>query len=415
MPTFQYEALTLRDRKRLNGVISASDERQARERLRDQDLMVTKIQAVNSKAAQAKAGRRPMQFLDKITSKFQNVSTKEKIAFTRNLSMMVKAGIPLTEALLYYENYTKTLKMKVVINTLRRDILAGRSLSQAMVRFPEAFDEVYINVVRTGESSGELDNTLTKLTERMEKAKKRQAKVTSALMYPAIVMVIVVLVLMVMFLLVLPTFEDVYEKLRVELPWITQVMLGISWALRNYWFVVLPLLGALGFGAYRFWQTPVGRAWVDKYILMVPQLGLVINLLNNASFLSTLLISFGSGLPIVEALVLSASTVNHVHMRAAFEKVSIKIQAGQSLSTSLAQTGYLPDLVMLMVSTGEESGELDKMLHSSMDYLEEETNYRIEGLIQLIEPTMLVVLGVIVGALALAIYLPLFSIYENLG
>jgi type II secretory pathway component PulF len=414
MSAYQYEAVNMSDRKRSNGMINASTEREARELLREQELIPTKLKLVGGTVALAKDGIKPASALDKLMAPFSQVSGKEKIAFTRNLSMMVRAGIPLTDGLLYYENYSKHPKVKAMVGSIRRDILGGKSFSQGILPYQSTFSEIYVNVIRAGEASGELDGILARLADLMIKDDKMKAKIVSAAVYPVVVLGIVGIVLLVMFLLVLPTFEDIYKKMHVSLPFITQVMLGISWVLRNYWFIMFPSMGALVFTFLHYIKTPGGKAQWDALLLKIPVVKGLMQFMNCASYVSTLLISFGSGLPIVEALELSANTVDSTPIRKAFANVSVQIQAGQRLASALAATKVVPDLVMLMLATGEESGEIDKMLHSSLEYLEDEVNHKVDILISMMEPCMLVVLGFIVGTLALSIYLPLFSIYENI-
>jgi type II secretory pathway component PulF len=411
MASFQYEAMKISDRSRSNGVITAASEKEARELLREQNLIPTKIAVIS---AETKVGKKN-NFLVDIIQGVMGVSSKDKIAFTRNMGMMIRAGIPVTEALMYYENYASNPRFRKIVVSIRQDILSGYSLSQSLGKHKKVFDDVYVNVTRAGERSGELDQTMSRLTDMLLKTEALKMKIISAAVYPIIVVVILSLVLLIMFLLVLPTFADIYKQMNVPLPFITQVMLGISFALRSYWFVTFPLLGGILFGAYKFLVSSTGKAITDQISLKIPVLGDLIKHIQSSHFVSTLFISFGAGLPITEALSLSTDTLTHTQIKAAFKKVSLQIQTGQRLAISLANTGYVPDIVMLMISTGEESGDLEKMLESSYDYLEEEVNHRVGILTTLMEPIMLIVIGVVVGFVALSIYLPLFSIYDNLG
>jgi type II secretory pathway component PulF len=202
--------------------------------------------------------------------------------------------------------------------------------------------------------------------------------------------------------------------MNVPLPFITQIMMAISYALRSYWFVSFPLLGGILFGAYKFLVSATGKTITDQVYIKLPVLGDLIKHIQTSHFVSTLFIAFGAGLPITEALSLATDTMTHTQIKAAFKQVNVQIQTGQRLAISLANTGYVPDIVMLMISTGEESGDLEKMLEASYDYLEEEVNHRVGILTTMMEPIMLLVIGVVVGFVALSIYLPLFSIYDNI-
>lgn len=411
MASFQYEALRISDRARMNGVITAATEKEARELLREQNLIPTKIGVIVN---ESKSGKKA-NFLAELLQKLTGVGAKDKIAFTRNMGMMIRAGIPVTEALMYYENYASNPAFRKIVSRVRQDILSGYSLSQALAKHKKVFDDVYVNVTKAGERSGELDQTMNRLTHLLTKAEQLKMKIISAAIYPIIVVVILCLVLLVMFLLVLPTFADIYKQMNVPLPLITQIMMGISFALRSYWFVSFPLLGGVLFGAYKFFSSPTGKTITDRLYLKVPVLGDLIKHTQSSHFVSTLYVSFGAGLPITDALSLATETLTHTQIKAAFKQVNVQIQAGQRLAIALSNTGYVPDIVMLMISTGEESGDLEKMLESSYDYLEEEVSHRVGILTTMMEPLMLLVIGAVVGFVALSIYLPLFSIYDNLG
>jgi type II secretory pathway component PulF len=411
MASFQYEAMKISDRSRASGLISAATEKEARELLREQNLIPTKISVISS---DTKGGKKN-NFLVDIIQGFMGIGSKDKIAFTRNMGMMIRAGIPVTEALMYYENYASNPRFRKIVVHIRQDILSGYSLSQALAKHKNVFDDVYVNVTKAGERSGELDQTMSRLTDMLMKVEALKMKIISAAIYPIIVVVILALVLLLMFLLVLPTFADIYKQMNVPLPFITQIMMAISYVLRSYWFVSFPLLGGILFGAYRFLVSATGKAIMDQFYIKLPVLGDLIKHIQSSRFVSTLFIGFGAGLPITEALSLATDTMTHTQIKAAFKQVNVQIQTGQRLAISLANTGYIPDIVMLMISTGEESGDLEKMLEAAFDYLEEEVSHRVGILTTMMEPVMLLVIGVVVGFVALSIYLPLFSIYDNLG
>lgn len=410
MPAYQYEALKMSDRSKVNGLITAGTEKEARELLREQDLMPTKLLLITGGAS--RSGKKEGNLIQQMLQGVMGISSKEKITFTRNIGMMIRAGIPVTEALLYFESFVTNKKFRAIVNQVRTDIMAGNSLSTALSKHKKVFDDVYVNVTRAGERSGELDQTMGRLTDLMVAAEKIKMKIISASVYPIIVMVIVVLVLILMFLLVIPTFVDIYEKLGVPLPWITQVLFATSGFLKNWWFIAFPALGFSAFGIYKYFTGATGKMLLDAVVLKIPVLGELIKYVENSHFVSTLYVGFGAGLPITDALYLAAQTVEHTQIRTAFQQVNIQIQSGQRLGVALTNSGYVPELVLLMISTGEESGDLEKMLESSFDYLEEEINHRVEILVSLLEPVLLLLVGLVVGFVAMAIYLPLFSMYE---
>lgn len=410
MASFQYEAVKISDRSRVTGVISAEGEKEARELLREQNLIPTKIAVVSSGGNNVKKSNPVTAFIQQV----MGVSSKDKIAFTRNLGMMIRAGIPVTDALMYYENYATSPKFSKIVARIRQDIISGYAFSQALAKHKKIFDDVYVNVTKAGERSGELDQTMNRLTHLLTKAEQLKMKIVSAAVYPVIVVVILTIVLLIMFVLVLPTFADIYKQMNVKLPLITQIMMGISNALRNYWFISFPALGFSGYGIFKFLTSPTGKVLVDDIMLKIPVVGDLIKHTQSSHFVSTLYVSFGAGLPITDALYLATETLTHTQIKEAFKQVNVQIQTGQRLAVALTATGYVPDIVMLMISTGEESGDLEKMLEASNDYLEEEINHRVGILTSLMEPVMLMVIGTVVGFVALSIYLPLFSIYDHI-
>jgi type II secretory pathway component PulF len=410
MPAFAYQAVRMSDKMRISGVINAENERLAREMLREQDMVPTQMKVVHT----SRDGKANRGIVKEILSRLTFISIKDVVAFSRNLGMMVRSGIPLTDALMYLESYMENGKFRAVVGQMRRDILAGQSFSSAMAKHPKVFNEVFVNVVRAGETSGELDVTLERMTNLLLRAEKLKAKIITASVYPAIVLTIVTLVLLVIFLFVIPTFQNIYKEMNVELPLITQILIGLSDFLRNYWFIAFPGIGFSIWGSMQYIQSEGGKSILDGFILKIPVLGNLMKYVNNSNFFSTLHVSFSAGIPVTQALDIAASTVQNTYIRSAFMKVNVQIQAGQKLALSLSQTGYVPDLVQLMISTGEESGELDKMLENSYEYLEKEIDQRIDVLTTMMEPCMLIVLGVVVGGIALAIYLPLFSMYEHM-
>jgi type II secretory pathway component PulF len=412
MASFQYEALKISDRTKMNGVINAANEKEARELLREQNLIPTKIVVISTDVS--RSGRKSnviAEFIQNVVG----ISAKDKIAFTRNIGMMIRAGIPVTEALMYFENFTSNPKFRKVVSRVRQDIMSGYAFSQALAKHKKIFDDVYVNVTKAGERSGELDQTMSRMTHLLIKAEQLKMKIISAAVYPIIVVVILGIVLLIMFMLVLPTFANIYKQMNVPLPVITQIMLGISAAFRNYWFITFPILGFSGFGLFKFANSPTGKSIIDRIVLKIPVLGDLVKHTQSSHFVSTLFVSFGAGLPITDALYLATETITHTQIRDSFKRVNVQIQTGQRLAVALSKTGYVPDIVMLMISTGEESGDLEKMLEASYDYLEEEINHRVGILTSMMEPVMLLIIGAVVGAVALSIYLPLFSIYDHLG
>lgn len=417
MATYQYNAVKIADKSRIQGTIHAENERQARELLREQELYPTSVKLLKADAQEEKKpkGKQQSPIEAWMSEKLSKVGMQEKISFTQNLEMMVKAGIPITEALLYQESYMENPKFKRLLNTIRLDILAGFSFSRALAKHKKVFNDVYVSIIQAGESSGELEAVLKRLSEMLHATAKLQKKVIAAMVYPAMVIVIVIIVLLIMFIFVIPTFTDMYGKMGIKLPLITQIMVWISTFLRNFWYIALSVTVGGFFGTKKFVTSPYGKAIVDKAMLKIPVVSPLVSSVASSHFISTLNVSFAAGLPITDCIFMACQTVTHTVIRKAFDEVNLKIQAGQRLASALSETDILPPMVIIMISTGEQAGSLDEMLKHCLEYLEEEVNQRVEVLMSMMEPVLLIVLGVIVGCMALSIYLPLFSMYEHMG
>lgn len=417
MVTYQYKALRKADNSLIQGTISAQDERQAREFLREQELYPTSVKLLlkPQPSEPKKQEKTQSSFEMWLAEKLCTMGIKEKLAFTQNLEMMVKAGIPITEALLYMESYMDNIKFKKLLSSIRLDILAGSTLSRSLSKHDKFFNDIYISIVQAGEASGELETVLKRLSDLLLAESKLRKKIILALVYPIILVVIITIVMAIMFVFVIPTFADIYVKLGVQLPLITRVMIGISDFLRNFWYIALPAIVGAVLGFYKFACSDVGKRLIDKILLKIPVVSPLLTAVCSSHFLSTLHISFSSGLPITDCIFMACQTVTNTAIRTAFDEVNLKIQAGQRLAAALAEANYLPAMTLIMISTGEESGSLEEMLSRCLDYLDQEVNQRVEILMSMMEPFMIVVLGIIVGCLALAIYLPMFGVYEHIG
>ncbi len=410
MANYAYKAMNLVNHKKQEGVIPASSEMEARSKLRDMQLSTLSLEEVTG--YQDGSGNIVKK---KFTFGFKSkISSSEVMTFSRNLAIMIRGGIPITESLLYFENFSEKITYKAMVQSVRRDILGGMAFSEALGKFPEVFSEIFINITRAGESSGELDVTMERMVDLMERTEKIKAKVISTAIYPAIVLGLVGIVLLVIFYFVLPSFEKIYTQMGVDLPLITKIMIFISNCLRSGWFITFPAVGCAVWGFLKFISTNLGKRLIDKYVIHVPVLNQVIRFTNVSSFISTLSVCFGAGIPITEGLDYAVSTVGNATFRGTLMTVNKQVQIGRRLGIALAETGVIPELVLLIVATGEESGNLDQSLGTAQEYLEKEIDQRIGILMAFMEPLLLMFLGVIVGIVALSIYMPLFSMYEHM-
>lgn len=413
MPNFDYKALDIKTKENRTGIVLAANEIEARQKLRGMNLVPLSLKVVQDEATGSNVAG-SFNF-SKLMEMFSSVKNSDIISFSRNLAIMVRGGIPLTEALLYFENFAENRKFKKILNSVRNDILGGDNLSNALSKFPDAFSEIYINITKAGESSGELDVTMDRMADMITRTEKIKAKIISAAIYPCIVLSLVFIVMTVIFIWVLPAFTKIYKQMGIKLPDLTLFMVFISDCFRNYWFIVFPAIFGSIWGFLKFIKTPVGKDLFDKFCIRVPVLTEVIRYANISSFISTLAVCFNSGVPITEALDFAVNTVSNNVLKVSMQSVNRQVQVGKPLGVALSETGIIPELVLLVIATGEESGNLEQSLITATEYLEKEINSRIEILMALMEPLLLLYLGVVVGFVAMSIYMPLFSMYENMG
>ncbi|MCA9798110.1 MAG: type II secretion system F family protein [Cyanobacteria bacterium HKST-UBA04] len=414
MATFQYIAVKKGKKDKVKGTINAESEGQARQMLRKQELYPTSVKPLKSARDKKKKAGKKSRSEEDLFARFQKVGLTELMTFTQNMAIMSKAGIPVTEALLYMETYTEKLVFKEMINQIRNDLMSGYSLSQALGRQPNVFNQTYVSIVQAGEASGELEAVLNRLRLLLGKQAALKKKVITAMVYPAVVVFFVIIAILVSLLFVIPTFNEIYSQMGIKLPLITKIMVFASDVLLHFWYIILAVLGATIFAVLKWRKTDQGRYMIDKATISIPVLSPVVIAASASYFVSTLEVAFSAGLPITDSIFMACRTVQHGLIRSYFEQVNLEIQAGQRLAASLANTGIMPDMVIVMISTGEEAGSLEEMLRFALEFLDEEVDSRIGLLMSLMEPALLFVMGGIVGVLALAIYMPLFGMYDQL-
>ena len=293
-------------------------------------------------------------------------------------------------------------------------MLSGASFSEAILNMPEVFDQVYAGIVRAGEESGELDTTLERLVFLLNKQEKLKSKVIGTLIYPCFIVLLAIFVSTVMITFVFPAFKETYAQSGRNLPWITQFFMDSGVFLRKYWFVIPLMFASVIYSIYFLFTWPTSRKFIDKYVLDIPIVSMFIKYAYLSNFVSILKVSFDAGIPLVDGILLANKTVTNYELKKALRESASKIQHGQSLSTALRLTGFIPGIVMCMIATGEESGQLGETLYQSELYIDTQLERLIELLNKLFEPILLLVIGCIVLVLALALYLPLFQNYSNM-
>jgi len=366
--------------------------------LKREQILVTKISAAAKKE-----------------ERYRRISARSLAIFTRQFSVMVDAGLPLVQCLELLAKEEPDKRLAAAIDQVRLDVEAGSTLADAMQKRPYAFDALFTNMIAAGEAGGILDVILQRLSVFIEKQAKLVAQVRSAMIYPISVLSIAAIVVVVIMVKVVPTFTQLFEGLGAKLPFMT---LAVIWMSKKT-IVALPfLVGGVAFGLYlfrRYYQTPAGRLRVDAIALRLPMLGMIFRKVAVARFCRTLSTLISSGVPIMDGLEITAKTSGNAIIEGAIRMVRSRIERGETIAAPLRASGIFPPMVVQMIGAGESTGALDAMLGKIADFYEDEVDMAVKGLLTVLEPVLIAVLGVIVGGIVIAMYLPLFELISQLG
>ena len=402
-----YNYVALKNNKDIvTGKVEAESLRDARDSVRKLGFLPTKVTEENLKKDDQKVDNSP--------GTMKSLGLQERIEFTSTLQILAQSGIPIIESLMYIENDTAKLKLRLVSKELRKQIMGGSTFADTVAKYPEIFGQVYIGLVKAGEDSGELEKTLERLMELMNKEANIRGKVIGTLMYPMFVIVLAVFIVLVMLMFVFPVFKDMFDNMGQELPWITATLMKCGIFLKTYWYFV-PLIFISIFGGISFifkWEP--SRRKIDENVLKIPLLTDLVQYSNFANFIAVLQVAYDAGVPIIECLYLSILTLTNYTLKEQVAIATGKVQQGQHLSTALRATGVMPKMILFMISTGEQSGRLGDMMGQATKFIDKKLDTIIDTMTKMIEPIMLIVIGSIVLVLALALYLPLFGSYMNM-
>jgi len=344
-------------------------------------------------------------------SRFNRVKMKEKVIFSRQLSTLINAGLPLVQSLRTVNQQTSSKQLKVVIGKIIADVEAGATLSAAMSRHPQVFNRVYISLVAAGETSGTLDKALERLAVQQEKDADLISKVRSAMVYPIIVLLVMVAVMAFMLVKVLPQVQILYEGLPgADLPLITKIMLDISKFFVRFWWVIAILLGLGVFFGSRWARTLGGRRMVDRLKMKMWPLGELFMKMYMARFARTGTTLVGSGVPLIQMLEVTGDAVDNIHIKESLNRAVDKVRGGKALSDSLQSDSNFLELVPNMLRIGEQSGSLEQMLGKTADYFEKEVDDQVKNISTIIEPALMVLLGVMAFVIVAAVLLPIYGL-----
>lgn len=396
MQTYRYSARNRVNNEIVKDVIVAPNERDARKALIEGGLSVINI----SKAS------------DELIPK-DKVSTKEKIVFTRQLAALISAGLPTGQALRSIGGQLSSPAIKNIVKAILIDIEGGKSLSQAMGRWPKVFNNIYLSIVAAGEVSGTLDKSLLRLADQQEKDAEILSKVKGALVYPAIVVVVIIGVVLFLLFTLMPQVQQLYKDLKEELPVVTQVMVNLTAFLTNYWWLVLAVLVLGTYFFMSFVRTERGKTFWNGLKLKVPVVKKLLIKLYMVRFCRTMEILLMSGVHMLEAVEISASSVGNVVVEKEIMTGRKLVKSGKALSEALGrkkEDGYVPSFVPQMVAIGEKSGKIDEMLGKTAVYYENEVDASIRALQQMIEPLLMIMLALVAGVMILAVLLPVYNL-----
>jgi type IV pilus assembly protein PilC len=408
MPTFAYSGRT-RSGQTITGEHVADDMDAAVNALRRQQIQVTRIDPARAQARAEAKEARPGE-----PKPGKSVPARNLAIFTRQFSVMIDAGLPLVQCLDILGKQEPHKNFSAVILRVREDVEAGAALADSMKKHPKTFDALYANMIAAGEAGGILDTILKRLAVYIEKNVKLKSEVKSAMIYPVAVIVIAALVVGAILWKVIPTFAQLFEGLGAQLPMPTRVVIAASDIVVAWGWLFLVFLGVLGYAFKQYYATEAGRLVVDRVLLKAPILGDIIRKVSVARFCRTLSTLLSSGVPILDGLEITARTSGNAIVERAILTTRTGIERGETVSGPLRSTNVFPSMVVQMINVGETTGALDTMLSKIADFYEDEVDTAVAGLLTLLEPVMIAFLGVVVGGIVIAMYMPIFDLISKL-
>lgn len=403
MPNFKYVAKD-QTGKTLNGFFEAADYASVIDALRKKGLIIVSVSEAMPKFS-----------LKGISFGKKKIKMDDLVVFSRQLATMVDAGIPLVSALDILGEQIENRDFGEIILRMRNDVETGSSLSDAIAKHKKIFSPLFVNMVRAGESSGMLDDILDRLATYLEKTNNLQKKIRSALIYPAVVSSMAVGITLLLLLKVIPIFKNIFSGFGAELPKPTLVLIFISDTLQHYFVLVIAAMIVAGFFLMRYVSTEKGRLKYDSLLLRLPVFGILFKKVAISKFTRTLSTLIKSGVPILNSLEIVGKTAGNKAIEIAVETVRTNVREGEGISDPLAKSKLFPPMVVRMVSVGEQSGELEKMLSKIADFYDEQVDASVSALTSLIEPLIIAFLGIVIGSIVICMFLPIFKITSVMG
>jgi type IV pilus assembly protein PilC len=390
------------------GELSAKTRDEAVDQLRRQNVVVTSLEQKTGKAG----GFNINSLLG------SGLTDKDLVVFTRQFGTMINAGLPLVQCLEILSTQSENKLLRETVGEVKTQVEAGSTFSDALRKFPKVFDDLYVNMVHAGEVGGLLDTILTRLAKHIEKAMKLKGQIKSAMVYPSAIIGVAVTVISVLMIWVIPIFAKMFNELsggKVGLPGPTQLVIDVSNFFQSYWYVMIGVIVALVFAIKKYRATPQGRMNIDRLLLKIPVVGDLIRKASVAKLTRTLGTLISSGVPLLEGLLICAKTSGNKVIEEVLINARVSISGGKTIAEPLAKSEVFPKMVTHMIAVGESTGALDAMLGKIADFYEDEVDQAVASLTSLLEPVMMVVLGVVIGFIVIAMYLPIFQMANAIG
>ena len=395
MPSFTYTARETATGREITNAIEAASEQVAIAALLNRNLLVLSIQEKVGKKGKARGGK---------------VALADLVVFTRQFATMIDAGIAIVQSLQALAEQAPNKIMRDVLKDICTRVESGESLSDALAKHPKAFNKLYVAMVSAGEKGGLLAEIMARLATYLENTERLRKKVKTAMMYPSTVSVVAVGITIFLLVKVIPVFQDVYQGFGAKLPAPTQFLMDISELLRHWLILVFIVVAGLVYAWLYFIKTPKGREFWDRQRLKLPVFGPIAHKICLARFTRTLASLVRSGVPILDVLQIVSQTVGNVIMEKAVKTAATDIERGEGISAALGKNPIFPSMIIRMLSAGEQTGNIDNMLERVADFLDEEIDNTLSGLMSLLEPLLIVFLGVVIGGMVICMFLPIFNL-----
>lgn len=404
MPTYKYTAKD-QDGKNVSGKIAADNEAMIVAELRKRNLIILSI--AEEKEGGAKKKDAPQK---EKKGKKSKVKSDDIVIFTRQFATMVDSGIPILQSLEALGEQTTNATFKETIAAIREDIQLGSSLSASFAKHHKVFDSLYVNMIRVGETGGILPTILDRVAVYLEKTEKLRAKVQSAMIYPAVIVTMALAITLLLIIKVVPTFSSIYDSLGQKLPAMTQFLIDLSNFLQHYILFVIGAIVALFFAFGKYRETPQGRLQIDAFILKIPIFGELACKVSVSRFARTFSTLSSSGVPILESLDIVGKTCGNRVIELLIEEVKASVKEGESIAVPLSKSSVFPPMVTKMIAIGEKSGQMEKMLSKVAEFYDDQVDTAVEGLTKIIEPLIIGFLGIVVGFIVIALFLPILNL-----